>query len=175
MQGDRVQIAEYDPRWPDCFAALRDRIARALGGMVIAIEHVGSTSVPNLAAKPIIDMDVMVRAKDVPAATEVLEQHGYRHEGDLGIQGREAFRYTSEGPEHHLYVCPEGSAEFARHIALREYLRNHPDAVCEYAELKRRLAQQYSNDRAKYQEAKADFVDRLCATAKRADDRNSER
>lgn len=175
MVGERVQIVEYDPRWPDCFAAIRDRIARALGGMVIAIEHVGSTSVPNLAAKPIIDMDVVVRAEDVPAAIEVLERHGYRHEGDLGIEAREAFRWPAEGPEHHLYVCPEGSAAFAQHIALRDYLRKHPDAACEYAELKRRLAEQYWDDRTKYQEAKADFVDCLYGAAKRAGETDSKR
>lgn len=165
MEGEGVWISDYDPRWPDFFAELRGRVSRVLGAMVIAIEHVGSTSVPNLPAKPIIDLDVVVRPEDVSEATRILEQHGYRHEGNLGVEGREAFRWTAKGPEHHLYICPEGSPAFSRHIVLRNYLRKHPDVAREYAELKRKLAQQYHNDRTKYQEAKHDFVEQLYRAA----------
>jgi len=127
---------------------------------------VGSTAVPNLPAKPIIDLDVVVRPEDVPAATAILEQHGYRREGTLGIEGREAFRWTARGPEHHLYVCPEGSPAFARHVLVRDYLRAHPAVAREYADLKRRLAEEYANDRTKYQDAKADFVEQMHQKAK---------
>lgn len=165
MEGEGVWIADYDPRWPDFFAELRDRVSCVLGEMVIAVEHVGSTSVPSLPAKPIIDLDVVVRPEDVSKATRILELHGYRHEGNLGVEGREAFRWTAKGPEHHLYICPEGSPAFSRHIVLRNYLRKHPEAAREYAELKRKLAQQYHNDRTKYQEAKQDFVEQLYRAA----------
>lgn len=166
MEGEGVRMADYDPGWPQLFAELRERIARALGGLVIAIEHVGSTSVPNLAAKPIIDVDVVVRREDVAAATAILEQNGYRHEGDLGIKGREAFRWTARVPEHHLYLCPEGSEALERHITVRNYLRAHPEVAREYGELKRQLAAQYRDDRTKYQEAKAEFVEQMFKKAK---------
>jgi GrpB-like predicted nucleotidyltransferase (UPF0157 family) len=175
MEGEGVWIADYDRRWPELFAELRDRIADVLGEMVIAIEHVGSTSVPDLPAKPIIDIDVVVRAKDVPEAIRILEQNGYRHEGNLGIEGREAFRWTAKVPDHHLYLCPEGSPAFQRHIVLRDYLRKNPDAAREYAELKRCLAQQYKNDRTKYQDAKQDFVEKLYRAAKRLSEEDAQR
>jgi GrpB-like predicted nucleotidyltransferase (UPF0157 family) len=156
-----VVMADYDPSWPEVFEKLRERIAAALGPLVLAIEHVGSTSVPNMCAKPIIDLDVIVRREDVAAAIAAVEALGYRHEGDLGVGGREALRWTAEFPEHHLYVCPEGSPAFERHVLVRDYLRTHPEKAREYAELKKRLAQQFHDDRSKYQAAKADFVDSL--------------
>lgn len=156
-----VVMADYDPSWPEVFEKLRERIAAALGPLVLTIEHVGSTSVPNMCAKPIIDLDVIVRREDVAAAIAAVEALGYRHEGDLGVEGREAFRWTAEFPEHHLYVCPEGSPAFERHVLVRDYLRTHPEKAREYAELKKRLAQQFHDDRSKYQAAKADLVDSL--------------
>lgn len=165
MHGEGVHIADYDPQWPQLFEELRQRVLCAMGAIVIAVEHVGSTSVPNLAAKPIIDLDVLVRSEDVPAAIAALEQLGYRHEGNLGVAGREAFRWTARGPEHHLYVCPEGSHAFRRHIALRDYLRTHPDDAREYEQLKRRLANQHRDDRTRYQDSKCAFVESLTKKA----------
>jgi GrpB-like predicted nucleotidyltransferase (UPF0157 family) len=162
-----VVVTDYDPEWPALFERLRGRIAAALGPVAISIEHVGSTSVPNLCAKPIIDLDVVVRPENVPAAIAAVEALGYRHEGDLGIDGREAFRWTADFPEHHLYVCPEGSSAFKRHVLLRDYLRTHPEKARAYAELKRRLAEQHHDDRSKYQDAKAAFVDSLVKQAER--------
>lgn len=161
-----VVMVEYDPEWPARFETLRERIAAALGPMALQIEHVGSTSVPSMCAKPIVDMDVVVRREDVPAAIAAVEGLGYRHEGDLGVDGREAFRWTAEFPEHHLYVCPEGSPAFERHVLVRDYLRKHPEMARAYAELKKRLASQYHDNRTKYQEAKAEFVDSMLAQAR---------
>lgn len=161
-----VTMAGYDPRWPEQFKELRDRIAAAMGPLVLAIEHVGSTSVPNMCAKPIIDLDVIVRPEDVPAAISAVEALGYRHEGNLGVNGREAFRWVAEFPEHHLYVCPQGSPALERHLLVRDYLRRHPEAAREYAEVKRQLAQKYHDNRTKYQAAKAEFVDALMEKAR---------
>lgn len=154
-----VVVVDYDPAWPRLFEGLRDRIAAALGPMAIAIEHVGSTSVPNMPAKPIIDMDVVVKPEDVSSALSAIEALGYRHEGDLGINGREAFRWCSDFPDHHLYLCPEGSSALRRHILFRDYLRANPDAACEYAKHKRQLAALHQANRSKYQDAKAGFID----------------
>lgn len=161
-----VTMAEYDPEWPARFHQLRERIAAALGPLALAIEHVGSTSVPNMCAKPIIDLDVIVRPEDVPAAISAVEALGYRHEGNLGVNGRDAFRWVAEFPEHHLYVCPQGSPALERHLLVRNYLRKHPEAAREYAEVKKQLAQKYHDNRPKYQAAKAEFVDGLMEKAR---------
>jgi GrpB-like predicted nucleotidyltransferase (UPF0157 family) len=161
-----VTMADYDPDWPARFEKLRERIATALGSLALRIEHVGSTSVPGMCAKPIVDLDVVVRPEDIPAAIAAVEALGYRHEGNLGVEGREAFRWTAEFPEHHLYVCPEGSPAFERHVLVRDYLRKHPEMARAYAELKKRLARQYHDNRTKYQQAKAEFVDSLLEQAR---------
>src|ERR1039458_6898261 len=103
---ERVVIADYEPAWPRRYEALRARVADALGGLAAKIEHVGSTSVPGLAAKPTIDLSVQLRTTDdLPAVIERLSRLGYAHEGDFGIVGREAFA-TPPGygtHDHHLY------------------------------------------------------------------------
>jgi GrpB-like predicted nucleotidyltransferase (UPF0157 family) len=161
-----VVMAEYDPEWPARFEKLRERIAAALGPLALAIEHVGSTSVPNMCAKPIVDLDVVVRPEDIPAAIAAVEALGYRHEGNLGVQGREAFRWVAEFPEHHLYICPKGSPALERHLLVRDYLRKHAEAAREYAELKKQLAKKYHDNRTKYQAAKAEFVDAMMEKAR---------
>lgn len=159
-------MVEYDPEWPARFSELRDRIVAALGPLAIAVEHVGSTSVPNMCAKPIIDLDVVVRSEDVPTAISAVEALGYRHEGNLGVAGRDAFRWVGDFPEHHLYVCPEGSPALERHLLIRDYLRKHPDITREYAVLKKQVAQKYRDNRTKYQAAKSEFVDAMLDKAR---------
>lgn len=155
-----IVVVDYDPEWPALFAALKDRAASALGPFAARIEHVGSTAVPGLAAKPIIDMDVLLwREKDRPTAVAALEKIGYHHEGELGIRGREAFRWPEGEPRHHLYLCMPGSEEFRRHVAFRDYLRSHPDLQLAYADLKRRLAERYREDRDAYTEGKTAFIE----------------
>ena len=161
---DPVVIADYDPRWPAIFASLRDRLAAALGPLAVAIEHVGSTAVPGLAAKPIVDLDiVMASGEDLWAVIERLRLLGYDHQGDLGVPGREAFTSPPGGPPHHLYACPAGSPALARHLALRDRLRADPEAVAAYADLKRALAARFGRDRVGYTEAKTAFIEALLA------------
>jgi len=96
-------IKEYDPQWPVLFEELRVKFSGLLGNMVSAIEHVGSTSVPGLAAKPIIDLDVLLAsASYLPETIRRLATLGYECEGDLGIAGREAFEYAPALFAHHL-------------------------------------------------------------------------
>jgi GrpB-like predicted nucleotidyltransferase (UPF0157 family) len=157
-----VIVVDYDPAWPQIFEDLRHRVASVLGILAITIEHVGSTSIPLTAAKPIIDMDVLVSTStDVVIAIERLADLGYLHIGDLGITDREAFRGPPEMPRHNLYVCPLHSREYGRHIAFRNYLRAHPDESQAYSELKKTLAVQFRDDRDAYTEAKTDFVNRI--------------
>jgi GrpB-like predicted nucleotidyltransferase (UPF0157 family) len=157
-----IIVVDYDHNWPRLFQSLRKRIADALGDMAAAIEHVGSTAVPDLAAKPVIDIDVLLASETMlPAAIERLAGLGYTHQGNLGIPEREAFVTPANDPPHHLYLCPPGSAEFRRHVAFRDYLRAHPKDAQIYAELKLALAQQFRNDRPAYNAAKTEFVTEL--------------
>jgi GrpB-like predicted nucleotidyltransferase (UPF0157 family) len=153
-----VIIEDYDPGWPEHFKALRARIGAVLGPLAATIEHVGSTAVPGLAAKPIIDIDVLLFSDgDVQLAIERLATLGYEHQGNLGIPGREAFRApTSEFP-HHLYVCSD-SREYDRHITFRDHLRGHPEDARAYELLKRSLANRYGSDRDGYTQAKTEFI-----------------
>ncbi len=161
-----VIVVEYDPNWEKTFQILRDGIAPFLNELIVSIEHVGSTSIPGVAAKPIIDIDVVVRSpEDVPRAIERLSILGYTHVGDLGIAGREAFESPKGSPSHHLYVCNFDSIELRRHIFFRDYLRSHPDEARRYSELKKSLAARYRNDREAYTEAKTDFVERTSELA----------
>ena len=145
---------------------LRGRVAPALGEIAAAIEHVGSTAVPGLAAKPVIDIDVLLAANDaMPNAIARLAAIGYEHEGDLGVAGREAFRHAPDLPVHHLYVCTPDCAEYRRHIAFRDWLRAHPDDAKAYGALKFRLAEQFRFDRNGYGIAKTEFVEHILRQA----------
>lgn len=120
-------VTAYDPRWPALFEALRDRADAALTGVAHVTEHVGSTAVPGLDAKPIIDLDVVVPDKAAArAAVKALADAGWQHEGDLGITGREAFQPHGDAVYHHLYVVVAGSRPHRDHIDLRDFLRTHP-------------------------------------------------
>jgi GrpB-like predicted nucleotidyltransferase (UPF0157 family) len=162
-----VIVLDYDPNWPRLFQSLRNRIADALGDMAAAIEHVGSTAVPGLAAKPIIDIDVLLAPETMlPAAIERLASLGYIHRGNLGVPEREAFfAPANDPPPHHLYVCPPSSAEFRRHVAFRDYLRAHPKDATMYADLKIALAERFREDRSTYNAAKGEFVAELISRA----------
>jgi GrpB-like predicted nucleotidyltransferase (UPF0157 family) len=152
-----IVVSEYDPQWPAAFEQIRLRVAPALTGIAIAVEHVGSTSVPALSAKPIVDIDVIVRADDVAVAVERLRPLGYEHQGDLGVPQREAFRHEHT-PAHNLYVCVAGSLHLRNHLALRDGLRADPGLVREYGALKRDLARRFRNDIDAYVAGKTPFV-----------------
>ena len=161
MTAKRVIVLPWDPQWDQDFLRLRDRIQAALGDPAVQIEHVGSTSVPGLSAKPIIDMDIVIEdSSALAAAVAALGAAGWRHEGDRGIPGREAFRYEGAEPlpAHHLYVCPRSSAELKRHLAFRDYLRAHPEAVREYGRVKEEGAALYPYDIDSYIEYKTPFI-----------------
>jgi GrpB-like predicted nucleotidyltransferase (UPF0157 family) len=161
-----VIVLDYDLNWPGLFQSLRKRIADALGDMAAAIEHVGSTAVHDLAAKPVIDIDVLLTSETMlPAAIERLAGLGYIHRGNLGIPEREAFFAPANDSPHHLYLCLPGSAEFRRHVAFRDCLRAHPKDAKIYAELKLALAQRFRDDRPAYNAAKTEFVTELTSRA----------
>jgi GrpB-like predicted nucleotidyltransferase (UPF0157 family) len=154
-----VQVVDYDPDWPRIFGGLKDRIWPSVCDVAVAIEHVGSTAVPGMAAKPVIDVDIVVASRaDLLSLTQRLETLGYRHRGNLGIEDREAFRAPEDQPAHHLYACVGDSLAFQNHIAVRDFLRAHPSEAAAYSSLKKQLAQRFRDERERYQQAKTDFV-----------------
>lgn len=155
----RVLVVEYSKEWPKTFEQLRDRIWPAVSDFALAVEHVGSTAVPGLAAKPVIDLCVVVESRaDIPLGIERLIQLGYAHSGDLGVPDREAFRRPEGLPRHHLYLSPKDSLSLRNHLALRDYLRANSGASNAYGALKRRLAEQFPNDIDSYIEGKTAFI-----------------
>ncbi|MBT2396192.1 GrpB family protein [Streptomyces sp. ISL-100] len=160
-----IVVCDYDPRWDKQFQDLRWRLALCVADLAVSIEHVGSTAVAGCAAKPIIDVDIVVAEEaSVPELISRLAGQGYRHEGDLGIPGREAFQAPPAAPEHHLYGVVAGSKPHLDHILLRDYLRQRPDEVRRYSALKRALAQRFaanSEGRQNYSTAKNALVEEL--------------
>ena len=165
---DPIIVLDYDPSWPAQFDEIAARVRAAfIGAPLVAVEHVGSTSVAGLAAKPIIDLNVIVPTRaDLPEAIARLASLGYVHEGDKGVTGREAFLWPPGTARHHLYACAEDNAEHRRHIAFRDYLRSHPDVAKEYEALKRDLAVRFRTDRLLYNEGKTDFVEAVLKKAR---------
>lgn len=164
--GKPVVVEQYNEEWAADFHAIRAELTDALGNLALRIEHIGSTSVRGLSSKPIIDIDVVIR--DVSLLEDVIEalgKAGYRHEGDLGIKGREAFKYDGKEHlrKHHLYVCAENSSELNRHIKFRDYLRSHSEAVVEYSRIKEKGAALFPDDMEKYIEYKSPFIEKIYA------------
>lgn len=159
-----VVVLPYDEQWKHDFLQIKAELTNVLGQLAIEIEHVGSTSVQGLSAKPIIDIDVVIKDySGLEDAISALGKIGYQHEGNLGIVGREAFKYDGKEHlrKHHLYVCPEDSPELKRHIEFRDYLKTHPDAVREYSRIKEEGAELYSDDIDRYIEHKSTFIEKI--------------
>lgn len=155
-----IEVVTYDPGWPQVFEELRGRVAQVLDGLFFRTEHVGSTAISGCAAKPVIDMDVILTfAGDVGEVIDRLSAAGYVHKGDGGIPGREAFAPPGDLPRHHLYVCIRGGRELQRHLLFRDYLRKHPEEVLNYSRLKERLAREFREDREAYTRAKTSFIE----------------
>ena len=166
MQTRKVIVLPYDPAWRSAFEAIKKEIEDVIHDLIIGIEHVGSTSVEGMSAKPCIDLDVIIEDYSVfDAVVKKLESIGYIHEGDLGIPHREAFRYTGKPHllAHHLYVCPRYSRELHRHIIFRDFLRNDPEAVKKYSFVKETAAQLYPEDIDGYIDCKAPCIEELYA------------
>jgi len=157
----RVEVLPYDPAWPLRFEEVREHLLSILSGQDVRVEHVGSTSVPDLAAKPILDIDiVLLDGADFAGVKALLEANGYLHLGDLGIIGREAFRGQGEPQlmRHNLYVLAADADELKRHLTFRDWLRGHPQDRDAYAQAKMAAALQFPHDISAYIDAKSDVI-----------------
>lgn len=151
-------VVTYNPEWPNHFKEISEKLFDKLNHLNIAIEHIGSTSIKGLAAKPIIDIDIVYQANHhFERIKEVLESVGYLHHGNQGILGREVFKRSNlEGDDvldkiiHHLYVCEQNCDELNNHLFFRDQLRKNTSAKKCYQELKFSIAAEANNDRKKY-------------------------
>lgn len=164
MTTRNIVVVPYDSNWKLQFETIRSEIQDALCELALSIEHVGSTSVEGLSAKPIIDIDVVIEDESkLQTVIEKLAVIGYEYEGNLGIVGREAFGYTGKEhlQNHHLYVCAKDSPELKRHLTFRDYLRSHKEAVREYSRIKEEGAKLFPNDIDGYIRYKTDWIERI--------------
>jgi GrpB-like predicted nucleotidyltransferase (UPF0157 family) len=159
-------VVPYDPLWPHEFDAEADRIERAWVGLPIQLEHMGSTSVPGLSAKPVIDIlaGVPWRAKREPYVA-AMRSLGYDHVGAYGLPGRDYFRRGSPRT-HHVHLVDESSALWADWLMFRDFLRASPETAREYDALKRELALTFADEKNKYQDAKGPFIQSVLRRAR---------
>lgn len=164
-------MVPYCESWPaeceDVATSLRRAVAALPGS---SVEHVGSTSIPGLAAKPIIDIDIIVDSQHVTAAVAALEAVGYRHVGDLGVVGREAFTAPDTAPRRHVYVCLAGTLSVRNHLAVRDVLRRRQDLRDQYAAVKLRLACDPDMDADTYLAGKSQVVQQILAESDLTED-----
>lgn len=161
-----IEVVEYRASWPERFAGLRAQYAAALEAAAVPhrIEHVGSTAVPGLAAKPVIDVDVVVDPEHVTAAVRALATIGFEPRGDLGIPGRQAFRTPDRFAPSNTYVVAEGALALRNHLGVRDVLRSDTALRDEYAAVKR-CAARTAADIDDYLEQKSDVLDRILRAA----------
>lgn len=154
-----IEVLDYDPEWANKFEALRSKLWPVVKDYAYRIEHVGSTSVVGLAAKPVIDLDIVIESVEkLPAITGALKTIGYEHLGDLGIKGREMFKHSNPDFKHNMYVCLDNCLSFRNHITLRDHLRSNPIDRSRYGNLKKELAEKFSEDIDSYVESKTKFI-----------------
>ena len=163
-------VEKYNPAWAEWFHTIRQFLGGKINQTCISIEHVGGTAVPGMSAKPIIDLDLVIKRADWEKVKAQLEERGYIHQGDPGIKDHESFDLRDETikaalPEHHLYVTPKDSEELKRHIAFREYLKFHADERERLSALKWELAEKYSKDKYPYMDGKDAMVKEILAKA----------
>ncbi len=169
-RAEPVGIAEYDPAWPALFEREWGLIAGVLGDLADAIEHIGSTAVPGLGAKPIIDILIAVRTlAEGERCIRPLEPLGHEYKGEMGIPGRLYFRKLTQGRRSsQLHMVEHGCDFWERHILFRDYLRRQPREAQAYYELKVRLAERFGTDRLGYNEAKTEFIEAALARERAA-------
>lgn len=157
----KIRLSEYDANWIQMFNEEALLLKGLFGDEIIKFEHFGSTSVPGMKAKPVIDMMCLVKdIKIIDTFNEQMVSLNYDVAGEWGIESRRLFRKGGENRTHHIHVYQQGNPHIQRHLVLRDYLRTHPDEVKRYTYLKEKLAQRY-DDTAFYSKAKKPFVEEL--------------
>ncbi|HAH05938.1 MAG TPA: GrpB family protein [Elusimicrobia bacterium] len=162
-----VEVDPYDPRWPSIFESEKSALLALFGDSLQGIEHIGSTAICGLAAKPIIDLMVGARELKVDEAVLLpLRNLGYEHFGEYGIPGRHFFR-KGDPRTHHLHWVQWGGDFWEKQVLFRDYMRAFPKDAEAYERLKKRLAELYRDDRTKYTQSKTEFVEAVLSKARR--------
>jgi GrpB-like predicted nucleotidyltransferase (UPF0157 family)/GNAT superfamily N-acetyltransferase len=162
MMKQKVQVVPYDPNWPHSFETESKLIKQALGDNCLEIYHIGSTSVPGLAAKPIIDMMPVVRdITMVDSSNSAMDALGYNALGENGIPFRRYFEKGSKLRTHHVHVFAQNNPDIERHIKFRDWMRTHPEDIKAYADLKKDLATRFPEDSFSYWIGKEDFITKI--------------
>jgi GrpB-like predicted nucleotidyltransferase (UPF0157 family) len=160
----KIEVVSHNPDWSDLFQTEAEKIAPIFGPEIIVIEHIGSTAIPGIKAKPIID--ILVEVKDISQVdhfNDQMAQLGYKPKGEFGIPGRRYFRKkgTDAAHTHHVHIFQIGNPEIERHLNFRDYLRTHPEDAQAYSRLKEALAQKFPDDPENYTEAKSEFIQEM--------------
>ena len=163
MRTKSVVVEKWNPKWKDEFEKIVASLGKDIIYNSIKIEHVGSTSVEGLSAKPIIDLDIVIENDKFEIIKRLLNDKEYEYEGNLGIEGRDAFAYSGkeELMIHHLYVCPKDSKELFKHITFRNFLKDNPVLAVEYSKVKEQAAVLYPDDIDKYMEFKSEIIEKI--------------
>jgi GrpB-like predicted nucleotidyltransferase (UPF0157 family) len=170
MQMTVTLVEKYNPEWPQWFEKIKTFLGSEIIKACLYTEHIGSTSIPGMIAKPIIDLNLVIEPERFGEVKKLLEKRGYYDRGDLGIKDREAFDLLDEAakkslPAHHLYVTPKHSEELKRHIAFREYLKTHKKDRERLGALKWALAEAFDNDKYPYMDGKDTLVKEITQKA----------
>ena len=168
-KAEHVEIVDYRADWPLVFEREAAAILKACKPWVTEVHHIGSTAVPGLAAKPVLDMmPIVAGAKEGTEAVSGMEELGYLYRGEHGIPGRFYLSRVVDGRTvAHVHMLPAGHTDAGKLLVFRDYLRSHPDAARDYERLKGRLASKFRNDGQAYTESKADFICGTIAAAMR--------
>ena len=155
----KIKVIEYDQSWPERFKEESNLLREMLGDLAVEVHHIGSTAVPGLAAKPIID--ILIEVTDLAALdarNRDMELIGYEPKGEFGIPGRRYFQKGGDSRTHQIHAFAAGDVHVRRHIAFRDYLRSNPGIADEYGVLKKKVAETCGNDIGKYCDGKDAFV-----------------
>jgi len=157
----KIEVVPHNPNWAAMFQAEADQLTPIFGSEAVAIEHIGSSAIPGIKAKPIID--ILVAVKDIEQVDDFNEQMialGYEPRGEFGIPGRRYFStgHTDADRPRHVHAFQSGNPQVARHIDFRDYMRAHPDDAQAYSRLKETLAEKFPNDVESYTGGKSDFI-----------------
>jgi len=166
LAGGAVRLAPYTPEWQRCFEAEKVRLQAAVGQYVLDIQHVGSTSIPGMIAKPIIGIAVS-SFEEACVCIQPIQQLGYEYRGELGIPRRHYF-VKGDPRTHHIHINEIGSCDWENQVLFRDTLIQHPRLAEEYAALKTDLAQRYPTERGAYLDGKAPFIERVLRMARAA-------
>lgn len=161
-----MKVVDYSVEWPTLYERELAVLREALGNEIVRAHHFGSTSVPGLAAKPVIDILLAVQSVErLDSFDSAMEELGYQPRGEFGIPGRRYYPKGGDARTHHVHAFTDGDKQIEAYLAFRDYLRTHPAAVADYAAVKREGSMAHETDPAGYIAFKHDFVDRMVAVA----------